>query len=71
MNESFPDGDDCVYLLRCRYEPSGTGGMWRFRLENPRTGWRQSFGRPELLVAFLRRALVSGPSPSAAGQERP
>ena len=45
------------YLLACWEERSrGPDGpvVWRFSLEDPRTGQRRAFADPEALAAFLR-----------------
>ena len=47
----------CVYVLRFWEERSrhpDRPGVWRFSLEDPRTGERRGFASLEAVVAFLR-----------------
>lgn len=48
------------YLLRCwqeRDQIAGDEGVWRFSLEDSRSGQRRGFADLDLLVQYLRRAL--------------
>jgi hypothetical protein len=50
-----------AYLLRCWQEPgaqSDVTAMWRFSLENTRSGERRGFAGLAALVAYLEAALV-------------
>jgi hypothetical protein len=50
----------CSYLLRCWEEPARRAGgptIWRFSLEDPRTGERHAFADLERLSEFLRRRI--------------
>jgi hypothetical protein len=42
-----------------RNEDPDLPGVWRFRLEDPRTGQQRGFASLEGMVAFLRSKLVS------------
>ncbi len=52
-----------TYLLRCWQERSTDGleeiRVWRFSLENPRTGQRQGFATLESLLASLQAELMA------------
>jgi hypothetical protein len=41
-----------------RSQDPATPAVWRFRLENPRTGQQRGFASLEALVVFLRTELV-------------
>jgi hypothetical protein len=52
-----------TYLLRCWQERSTEGveaiKVWRFSLEDPRTGQRQGYATLEALLASLQAALMA------------
>jgi hypothetical protein len=52
-----------TFLLRCWQERSTEGieaiKVWRFSLEDPRTGERQGFATLEALLASLQTALLA------------
>jgi len=54
-----------AYVLRCweeRRQTPDCPGVWRFSLEDTRTGQRHGFGDLERLVALLRAELMDVPS---------
>lgn len=60
----------CAYLLRCWAEHSTEHPVvWRFSVEDPRTGERQGFATLELLLAFLRSELGDAPLDTASEQD--
>ncbi|MDQ4076272.1 MAG: hypothetical protein M3220_08495 [Chloroflexota bacterium] len=72
MLSSLELSKDCVYILRCWFEPSVRGGEWRFRLEEPSTGEHYGFASLEGFLAFLEREFSdeeeSTPPTVGAGQ---
>ncbi len=53
------------YLLRCWSEPaqhSKLPRVWRFSLEDPRTGKLHGFATLEALMDFVHRATVTEPT---------
>jgi hypothetical protein len=51
----------------------GAAGVWRFRLEDPRTGQRRAFASLEALLAALERDMVDhrvGGTEAEEGAER-
>ncbi|MBI5034639.1 MAG: hypothetical protein HZB51_29305 [Chloroflexi bacterium] len=53
------------YLLRFWQEsnaPTNSARVWRFSLEDPRTGERMGFANLEHLLAFLREQMNNSPS---------
>ena len=60
---AFFDGTLCyrTYLLTVweeRSQDPATPAVWRFRLEDPRTGQRRGFASLEALATFLRTELA-------------
>lgn len=62
-----------TYLLMLWQERGQTATVWRFRLENPRTGERRDFASLEALVTSLQAEmtnLVNADSPGASPSSR-
>jgi len=60
VNDSCTSSRYQVYLLRLWQErpaSPGRAAVWRFSLEDPRTGRRHGFANLEGLMAFLRERL--------------
>ena len=62
--ENRQRGKRHIYLLHLWQERAlrpGSPGVWRFSLEDPRTGQRQGFADLEGLVSFLRERMAEEP----------
>lgn len=62
MSQSQPNRPCyCSYLLRCWTETDSQGeiSLWRFSLENPRTGQRRGFANLTALVIALQDELMA------------
>ena len=61
-----------IYLLTLweeRNEDPNSPTMWRFRLEDPRTGRRRGFANVEALVEALKREVNESDKEQAVGNE--
>jgi len=69
--ENLRRGKRCIYLLHLWQERAprpGSPEVWRFSLEDPRTGQRQGFASLEEMMSFLREQLAGEHGSRGRGQ---